>query len=131
MGGLEVWVQRTLDPFSGIQQESQEKRGNYYLVPKGTIIWPRKKGRFSDHYRGSLVEPVLVEPVTTKSGKSQKSKRGMLVWRLNGGFEESLNSSLVVKREGATLCLDRQYWQIRPGTIIGTGSKKDNLIKKI
>jgi len=123
MRGLEVWAQKEL--------ESQEKRRNYYLIPRGTVVWPRKKGRFSNHYRGSLVESVLAEPAMTRSGKNQESKRGMLVWRLNGGFKESLNGSLVIKREGATLYLDGRYWQIRPGTIIGTGSKKDNLIRKI
>ncbi|MBP8591213.1 hypothetical protein KBI33_01940 [Candidatus Shapirobacteria bacterium] len=120
----------------GDGKEGGEKK-DYYLIPEGTVVWPQKGGEIIDRYRGALTADVLATPLLVAEGeenkrhKRQKRKGELLLWVLAGTAKEMADGSLVVVKNNATLYLDRRYWQIEPGSVIATGSKKENNIKKI
>jgi len=127
MSRAEVWTQKSL---SG---EGNKERENYFLIPKGIVVWPQKDGRVIDRYRGALTKAVLTTPIFIEAEKvkpkTQRRKQGLLLWNLLGTSRELPDGSLAIE-EGATLYLNGRYWQIKSGSIIGTGSKKENNIKR-
>ena len=130
MGQQEIWEQKSFADLDGDGKENKEAL-DYYLIPKGTIVWPQKADRIIDRYRGALTESALATPVLEETEeKRQKRERGLLFWELLGTTKELPDGSMAVKNN-ATLYFDRRYWQIKSGDIIATGSKKENKISKI
>ena len=130
MSQQEIWEQKSFTDFGGTGKENKEAL-NYYLIPKGTIIWPEKAGRIIDRYRGALTENALAAPVLKENKeKRQKREKGLLFWELLGTTKELSDGSMAVKNS-ATLYFDGRYWQIKSGDIIATGAKKENKISKI
>ncbi len=130
MSQQEIWEQKSFANFGGAGKEKKEAL-SYYLIPKGTIIWPQKEDRIIDRYRGTLTESALATPVLEETKeKRQKREKGLLFWELLGTTKELPDSSMVVKNS-VTLYFDGRYWQINSGDIIATGSKKENKISKI
>ena len=130
MSQQEIWEQKSFADFGGAGKENKEAL-DYYLIPKGTIVWPQKADRIIDRYRGALTESALATPVLEETEeKRQKRERGLLFWELLGTTKELPDGSMAVKK-GATLYLDGRYWQIKSGDIIATGAKKENKITKI
>lgn len=131
MSEAEIWKQKSFPERSGNDKEEREGE-NYYLIPKGTVVWPKKGERIIDRYRGTLVENAIATPLLTEAeeNKKQKREKGMLLWNLLGREKKLPNGSIAVA-ENAALYLDGRYWQVRSGTIIATGSKKENNIEKI
>jgi len=131
MSQQEIWEQKSLADFGGAGKENKEAL-DYYLIPKGTIVWPQKADRIIDRYRGALTERALATPILKETeDKRQKREKGLLLWKLLGTSHELPDGSIVVEKEGATLYFDGRYWQIKSGDIIATGSKKENKISKI
>lgn len=131
MSEAEIWKQKGFPEISGNDKEEREGK-NYYLIPKGTVVWPQKEGRVIDRYRGALTENALATPLLTEAEESKKQKRekGMLLWNLLGR-ERKLPDGSIAAAENAALYLDGRYWQIKSGSIIATGAKKENNIEKI
>ena len=130
MSQQEVWEQKSFADLDGDGRENKEA-WDYYLIPKGTIVWPQKADRIIDRYRGALTESALATPVLEETEeKRQKRERGLLFWELLGTTKELPDGSMVVKNS-ATLYFDGRYWQIKSGDIIATGAKKENKISKI
>ena len=131
MSQQEIWEQESFTDLIGIGDREKEAL-SYYLIPKGTVVWPEKAGRIIDRYRGALVENAIATPLLTEAeeSKKQKRERGMFLWNLLGR-EKKLPDGSIAVAENAALHLDGRYWQIRSGTIIATGSKKENKISKI
>ena len=130
MNGKEIWEQKSFADFGGDGKENKEAL-DYYLIPKGTIVWPQKADRIIDRYRGALTESALATPVLNKTeDKKQKREKGLLFWELLGTSRELPDGSMAVKNS-TTLYFDGRYWQIKSGDIIATGSKKENKISKI
>ena len=130
MNGKEIWEQKSFADFGGDGKENKEAL-DYYLIPKGTIVWPQKADRIIDRYRGTLTESALATPVLEGiEDKRQKREKGLLFWELLGTSRELPDGSIVVKNN-ATLYFDGRYWQIKSGDVIATDSKKENKISKI
>ena len=130
MSQQEIWEQKSFADFGGAGKENKEAL-DYYLIPKGTIVWPQKADQIIDRYRGALTESALATPVLEETEeKRQKREKGLLFWELLGTTKELPDGSMVVKNN-ATLYFDGRYWQIKSGDIIATGSKKENKISKI
>ena len=130
MSEKEIWEQKSFADFGGDGKESKEAL-NYYLIPKGTIVWPQKEGGIINYYRGALIESALATPVFEETeDKKQKREKGLLFWELLGTSRELPDGSIVVKNN-ATLYFDGRYWQIKSGDVIATDSKKENKISKI
>ena len=73
MSQQEIWEQKSFANFGGAGKEKKEAL-SYYLIPKGTIIWPQKEDRIIDRYRGTLTESALATPVLEES-KEKRQKR--------------------------------------------------------
>ena len=130
MSQQEIWEQKSFADLDGDGKENKEAL-DYYLIPKGTIVWPQKADRIIDRYRGALTENALATPVFKETEeKKQKREKGLLFWELLGTTKELPDGSMVVKNN-TTLYFDGRYWQIKSGDIIATGSKKENKISKI
>ena len=131
MGQKEIWEQKSFADLDGAGKEGKEALP-YYLIPKGTVVWPQKSGRIIDRYRGSLVGNVVTTPVLRgeKENKRQKREEGLLFWNLIGTSKKLSSDSLILEK-GATLYFDHRYWRINSGSIIATGQKKINNIEKI
>jgi len=130
MSGKEIWEQKSFPDFDGAGKEGKEAL-SYYLIPKGTIVWPEEMDRIIDRYRGALTQNALAAPVFEETeDKRQKREKGLLFWELLGTSRELPDGSMAVKK-GATLYFDGRYWQINSGSVIATGSKKENKISKI
>jgi hypothetical protein len=130
MSQQEIWEQKSFADLGGADKEKKEAL-SYYLIPKGTIVWPQKSGQIIDRYRGALTESALAAPVLEKTeDKRQKREKDLLLWKLLGTTKELPDGSMAVKNS-ATLYFDGRYWQIKSGDIIATGAKKENKISKI
>jgi len=130
MSQQEIWEQKSFTDLSGIDNREKEAL-SYYLIPKGTVVWPQKEDRIIDHYRGALTENALATPVLKETEeKKQKREKDLLFWELLGTTKELPDGSIVLKNS-ATLYFDGRYWQIKSGNIIATGSKRENKISKI
>jgi len=130
MSRQEVWEQKSFADLGGADKEGKEAL-SYYLIPKGTIVWPEETDHIIDRYRGALTQNALAAPVLKETEeKRQKREKGLLFWKLLGKSHELPDGSMAVEKE-ATLYLDGRYWQIKSGSVIATGSKKENKISKI
>ena len=94
MNGKEIWEQKSFADFGGDGKENKEAL-DYYLIPKGTVVWLEKLGRIIDRYRGVLTEDVLVTPVLKETeDKRQKEKK---VYYFGNYWEQSRNCLMVQK----------------------------------
>ena len=133
MAPVEIFRQKSFSEINNINGPEPEKEQNYYIIPKGVMAWPEKRGVIIDRYRGELTADVVATPVLIEKNngkKQQKEKEGLIFWVLLGKYIEQPDGSIVIKN-GATLHFNQYFWQIPTKSIIGTGKIRENKIKRI
>ncbi len=133
MAPVEIFRQKSFSEINNINGPESEKERNYYIIPKGVMVWPEKRKTIIDRYRGELTANVVATPVLIEKNndkKKQKEEEGLIFWVLLGEYKELPDDSIIIGN-GATLHFNQYFWRIPRNSIIGTGKIRENKIERI